>query len=139
MLFEDSSYSVTEGQPSVEVCAVTSATPAPGQIVSAQLSTANEFALGKGSPTLLTHAVLIVHAMTYIVLSLTAGEDYSALQNIALTFTSTSERQCVNIGIINDQLIEPTETFIVRIDQTTSQGTVSTQAFVLITDGKLST
>ena len=79
----------------------------------------------------------MVHAVTYIVLSLTAGEDYSALQNIALTFTSTSERQCVNIGIINDQLIEPTETFIVRIDQTTSQGTVSTQAFVLITDGKL--
>lgn len=40
-------YSVNENSPSVEVCAVTSATPAPGQIVSAQLSTADDSALGK--------------------------------------------------------------------------------------------
>ena len=47
MTFEQATYSVTEGQPSVEVCAVTSATPAPGQTVSALLSTDDGTAIGK--------------------------------------------------------------------------------------------
>ena len=69
--------------------------------------------------------------------SLIAGEDYIALVSVALTFTSTSsQRQCVNVGIIDDLLIEPTEDFLVRIDQTTSQGPVSAEALVLITNGK---
>lgn len=84
--------------------------------------------------------MLIMHEITCIVPSLTAGEDYSALTNVALTFTSTSlQRQCVNIGIIDDLLIEPTEEFTVRIDQITSQGPVSAQASVVITNGNLST
>ena len=69
-------------------------------------------------------------------LSLAAGDDYTSLMNIPLTFTSTSlQRLCVNIGIIDDLAVEPTEQFSVQIDQSTSQGSVSTQAGVLIVDG----
>lgn len=65
-----------------------------------------------------------------------AGSDYIAAVNQALVFTSESlQRQCVNVGILDDQLVEPLEQFTVRIDQTTSQGSVSNQASVLITDG----
>lgn len=46
-MFELESYGILEGQPSVEVCAVTSATPAPGQTVSAQISTEDGSATGK--------------------------------------------------------------------------------------------
>lgn len=45
--FEMSSYDVVEGQPSVEVCAVTSATPVVGQTVSVLLSTEDGSADGK--------------------------------------------------------------------------------------------
>ena len=45
--FELESYGVSEGQPSIEVCTVTSATPAPGQTVSAQISTEDGSATGK--------------------------------------------------------------------------------------------
>lgn len=46
--FELDSYNVMEGQQlSVEVCAVTSATPATGQSVSAQISTVDGSAIGK--------------------------------------------------------------------------------------------
>ena len=40
-------YAVTEGQPSVEVCAVTSSTPPIGQSVSAQVSTVDGSATGE--------------------------------------------------------------------------------------------
>ena len=64
------------------------------------------------------------------------GSDYIAAVNQALVFTSESlQRQCVNVGILDDQLVEPLEQFTVRIDQTISQGSVSNQASVLITDG----
>jgi hypothetical protein len=45
--FELDSYGVQEGQPSVEVCAVTSATPDQGQSISAQISTEDGSATGK--------------------------------------------------------------------------------------------
>lgn len=44
--FEFPLYSVTEGQPSVEVCAVTSATPFLGLTVTVQLSTVDGTATG---------------------------------------------------------------------------------------------
>lgn len=69
-------------------------------------------------------------------MSLIAGEDYDALTSVGLTFTSTSlQRQCVDIGIINDETNEPVEQFFVLIAQIISQGSVTTQATVLITDG----
>ena len=46
IMFELDSYDVIEGQPTVEVCVVTSATPSPGQTVSAQLSTQDGTANG---------------------------------------------------------------------------------------------
>ena len=45
--FELDSYGVSEGELSVEVCAVTSAPPDPGQTVSAQISTDDGSAIGK--------------------------------------------------------------------------------------------
>ena len=45
--FELDSYDVPEGQPSIEVCAVTSATPDQGQSISAQVSTEDGSATGK--------------------------------------------------------------------------------------------
>ena len=73
------------------------------------------------------------------VLLLTAGSDYTTLVNNLLTFTSTSlQRQCVNIGIIDDLEVEPTEQFFVRIEQTTSQGPRVIQAGVLIVNGRTS-
>ena len=45
--FELDDYSVLEGQPSVEVCAVTSATPDQGQSISDQISTEDGSATGK--------------------------------------------------------------------------------------------
>ena len=44
--FELATYSVSEGQASAEVCAVTSATPIPGQSVSVLVSTEDGTALG---------------------------------------------------------------------------------------------
>ena len=44
--FEQATYAVTEGEPSVEVCAVTSATPASGQTVTALVSTEDGTATG---------------------------------------------------------------------------------------------
>lgn len=48
IIFEQQTYDVTEGPGgvSVEVCAVTSATPAPGQTISGLLSTADDTAIG---------------------------------------------------------------------------------------------
>ena len=45
--FEMAMYSVSEGQGSVDVCAVTSAIPLPGQSVSALVSTEDGTAIGK--------------------------------------------------------------------------------------------
>ena len=62
-----------------------------------------------------------------------AGSDYIAVVNQALIFTSESpQRQCINIGIVDDQLVEDTEQFTVRIDHSTSQGSVTNLASVLI-------
>lgn len=44
--FEFVEYSVGEGEPTVEVCLVTSSTPAPGQTVSAEVSTQDGTAMG---------------------------------------------------------------------------------------------
>ena len=56
----------------------------------------------------------------------------------ALVFTSESiQRQCIDIGILDDQLVEQLEQFAVQISQTTSQGPASNQSVVLITDGTL--
>lgn len=45
--FELGQYDAAEGQPSVEVCAVTDLTPAPGQTVSVLVSTEDGTASGK--------------------------------------------------------------------------------------------
>lgn len=58
--------------------------------------------------------------------------------NQALIFTSASpQRQCVAVGILDDQLIEDLEQFVIRVDQTLPQGVVSNVASVFITDGKI--
>ena len=44
--FELDTYSVTEGEPTVEGCVVTSATPAPGQTVTVFFSTEDGTAIG---------------------------------------------------------------------------------------------
>ena len=44
--FELNNYGVIEGQSSVEVCAVASATPSPGQMVLARVSTQDGTATG---------------------------------------------------------------------------------------------
>ena len=62
-----------------------------------------------------------------------AGSDYIAVVNEVLTFTSTSsQRQCVDVGIVNDLLVEPVEQFTVLINQTGTQQV--DQAVVSITD-----
>lgn len=73
----------------------------------------------------------------------TGGLDYVpltsvTLTSVTLTFTSTSlQRQCVNVGIIDDSEVEPMEQFFVQLDQTTSQGPISSQAGVLIVNGTI--
>ena len=58
------------------------------------------------------------------------------LADTTITFTSTSlQRQCVDIEIIDDSEIEPVEQFFVQLDQTTSQGPISSQAVVSIMNG----
>ena len=65
----------------------------------------------------------------------TAGSDYTALVGQVLIFTLTSsQRQCVEIEILDDQLVEPAEDFLISIDQSTPQGIVSNQATVTILD-----
>lgn len=62
-----------------------------------------------------------------------AGSDYNPVTNQVLTFTSTSsQRQCINIGIIDDALPEPTEDFLVQLSQAATQEI--NQAIVSITD-----
>ena len=58
--------------------------------------------------------------------------------NQALIFTSESpQRQCVAVGILDDQVIEDLEQFVIRVDQTLPQRVVSNIASVFITDGKI--
>ena len=45
--FELANYGATEGQQTVEVCVITSATPAASQTVTAQISTQDGTAVGK--------------------------------------------------------------------------------------------
>lgn len=64
------------------------------------------------------------------------GADYVPLPDTTLTFTFSSlQRQCVNIGIIDDSEVELVEQFFVQLDQTTSQGPISSQAVVSIVNG----
>jgi hypothetical protein len=65
----------------------------------------------------------------------TAGSDYTALVNQVLEFTSTSpQRQCIEIDILDDLEIELAEEFVVSIDQTIPGGVVSSVATVTILD-----
>ena len=85
--------------------------------------------------------IMIIHACHCVIdhlLFCLAGLDYSAVVNEIVTFSLSSlQRQCVDIGIINDGVVEPQELFIVQLVQTTSQGPTSTLASVTIIDGKL--
>ena len=66
----------------------------------------------------------------------TAGSDYTALVSQVLIFTLTSsQQQCVEIEILDDQLVEPAEDFLVSLNQSTPQGIMSNQATVTILDG----
>lgn len=44
--FEEATYTVSEGEPIVEACVVTSATPEPGQTIAALVSTEDGTAIG---------------------------------------------------------------------------------------------
>ena len=48
--------------------------------------------------------------MIYLSLSNTAGADYEAVSTV-LTFAPGDRRQCVNVTIIDDDIVEPTEVF----------------------------
>lgn len=59
-----------------------------------------------------------------------ADSDYSPLINQGLIFTSTSsQRQCINILIVDDDLAESIEQFLVQINQDANN-----QAVISITD-----
>ena len=129
--FEQATYNATEGGPSVEGCVVTSATPAPGQTVTAFVSTEDGTAIGME-----IDEKYLLFEQKIIAFLQSAGSDYVPLMNLEIIFTSESlQRQCGTIEILDDQLVEPLEQFTVRIDQTTSQGSVSDQATVTILDG----
>ena len=49
-----------------------------------------------------------------------AGQDYTALQNVELTFNSTSTRECTLVSITNDQIFEEDEIFIGRLSSNDS-------------------
>ena len=49
-----------------------------------------------------------------------AGQDYTALQNVELTFNSTSTRECTRVSITNDQIFEEDEIFIGRLSSNDS-------------------
>ena len=59
--------------------------------------------------------------------------------NEVLTFTSTSlQRQCVNIGIIDDALVEPIEQFMVQLNQLDIQQEDEAVVSITDNDGKIS-
>ena len=48
----------------------------------------------------------------------TAGSDYFAVVNQVLMFSSTSpQRQCTTVAIINDNTLEPVQQFFIQINQ----------------------
>lgn len=130
--FELDTYSTMEGEPTVEGCVVTSATPAPGQTVIVFFSTEDGTATGtKVNEKYTTIIKIIAFLQLYV-----AGSDYVAVINQEIVFTSESpQRLCGTIEILDDQLVEQLEQFTVRINQSTSQGIVSDQASVIILDG----
>ena len=68
-----------------------------------------------------------------------ANSDYNPLVNEVVTFTSTSlQRQCVDIGIIDDALVEPIEQFVVRLTQLEIQQEDEAMISITDNDGKLS-
>ena len=72
--------------------------------------------------------------------SYAANSDYNPLVNEVLTFTFTSTfppRQCVNIGIINDTLMEPMEQFVVRLNQLDIQQEDGATVSITDDDGKM--
>lgn len=126
-----------EGQPTVEVCAVTSSTPSPGQTVTALVSTQDVTATGMCMVANVNETHSCNDFTTFFCTLYAAGMDYSQLLNVALMFTSTSpQRQCIIIFIEDDQSVEPLEQFIVQLVQTTQQGQLTSQASVFITDSK---
>lgn len=75
--------------------------------------------------------------VTYCHFSYAANSDYDPVVNEVLTFTSTSlQRQCVNIGIINDALVEPIEQFVVRLNQVDIQQEDDAVVSITDNDGK---
>ena len=131
----------------MEVCAVTSAVPVSGQTISVQVSTQDDSATGKHNDILLSYLLdttliaeinlilwLCLHIKYYNIYILSsAGSDYSPLVAVVLTFTSaSSQRQCVDISILDDNLAEPIEQFFVQLTQTATQQT--DQAVVIVTD-----
>lgn len=140
--FELDSYGVQEGQQSVEVCAVTSATPEQDQSILAQISTEDGSATGKLFQT--KTAAWIYHwelkqSITYGNFSYAADSDYDPLIDEVLTFTAISlQRQCVNIRIIDDILVEPVEQFVVRLNQADSQQEDEATVSITDNDGKIS-
>ena len=79
-----------------------------------------------------------IFAYWYGHFSYAANSDYSPLVNEVLTFTSTSlQRQCVNVGIINDTLAEPMEQFVVRLNQLDIQQEDEATVSITDDDGKM--
>lgn len=87
----------------------------------------------KAAPYNLSSRPEIVTYIYYGHLFYAANSDYNSLVNEVLTFMSTSlQRQCVDIGIIDDALVEPIEQFVVRLSQLEIQQ--EDEAVVSITD-----
>ena len=124
---EQSAYSVSESQGMVEVCAnVTQGMLAPGHSVSVQLSTV-EGTAGRCSRR---------HILNHLnVFSLSAEDlDYSSV-NSSLSFSASTTRQCVDITILADGLVEPDELFSVNLTPLSPAVILGTSmATVTITD-----
>ena len=126
---EFGTYNTAEGLGSVEVCAVLdSGMIEVGQTIITQLETTPGSASnGKNK---------LSAAVDDSVTTLLTAADFGELNPPAtLTFTSTQSRDCANIGIIDDNLIESTESFTVTLSSTNFQVNIlNSNALVFIAD-----
>jgi hypothetical protein len=93
------------------------------------------------SPLLvLGHSINIIVIIIVHMTSLTAADFGELNPPAVLTFTNTQQRTCVNVLIVDDDVVEPLETFTVTLSSTNFQVNILTRnALVNITDndGKL--
>ena len=65
---------------------------------------------------------------------LAVGVDYSGERNATFVISSPTGRKCINITIINDELIEAPEVFVIELSSSLEQGTLRREIRVYIQD-----